>query len=93
MEVASLFNAYMPGYMDESYTNVDEYFGMSPAALAAELCEEIPDLPFPAYFTDIGQIFQTDAIGPYFVDGGDLDTVLTEATQKAQEQLEYLRGE
>ena len=93
MEVASLFNAYMPGYSDESYTNVDEYFGMSPAALAAELCEQIPDLPFPAYFTDIGQIFQTDAIGPYFVDEGNLETVLDEATQKAQEQLDYLRGE
>ena len=62
-------------------------------ALAAQLCEEIPDLPFPAYFTDIGQIFQSDAVGPVFVDGKDMDSVLTEATDKAQKQLEFLRNE
>lgn len=93
MEVSTLFDAYMPAYTDESYTKTDEYFGMSPAALASELCSEIPELPFPAYFTDIGQIFQSDAIGPFFVDGKDLDTVLNEATEKAQKQLEYLRSE
>ena len=93
MEVSTLFDAYMPAYTDESYTKTDEYFGMSPAALAAQLCEEIPDLPFPAYFTDIGQIFQSDAVGPVFVDGKDMDSVLTEATDKAQKQLEFLRNE
>ena len=93
MEVSTLFDAYMPAYSDESYTKVDDYFGMSPAGLAGELCSEIPDLPFPAYFTDIGQIFQSDAIGPYFVDGKDMETVLNEATEKAQKQLEYLRNE
>lgn len=93
MEVSTLFDAYMPAYTDESYTKQDDYFGMSPASLAAELCSEIPDLPFPAYFTDIGQIFQSDAIGPYFVDGKDLETVLTEATEKAQKQLDFLRSE
>ncbi len=93
MEVSTLFDAYMPAYSDESYTAVDPYFGMSPAGLAGELCAEIPDLPFPAFFTDVGQIFQSDAVGPYFVDGKDLDTVLTEATQKAQKQLEFLRNE
>lgn len=93
MEVSTLFNAYMPAYTIDCYTAEDDYFGMSPAALAAELCSEIPDLPFPAYFTDIGQIFQSDAIGPVFVGGEDIDTVLTAATEKAQTQLEFLRGE
>lgn len=93
MEVSTLFNSYMPAYGIDCYTAEDEYFGMSPAALAAELCAQIPDLPFPAYFTDIGQIFQSDAIGPVFVGGGDVDTVLTAATEKAQTQLEFLRGE
>ena len=93
MEVSTLFNAYMPAYSIDCYTAEDEYFGMSTAALAPELFSEIPDLPFPAYFTDIGQIFQSDAIGPVFVDGKDIDTVLTAATEKAQTQLEFLRGE
>lgn len=93
MEVSTLFDAYMPAYTDESYTKADDYFGMSPAGLAAELCAQIPDLPFPACFTDIGQIFQSDAIGPYFVDGKELESVLKEATDKAQKQLDFLRSE
>lgn len=93
MEVSTLFNAYMPAYGIDCYTAVDEYFGMSTAAKASELCSEIPALPFPAYFTDIGIIFQNEAIGPYFVGGGDLDEVLNAATEKAQAQLEFLRGE
>lgn len=93
MEVSTLFDAYMPAYDIECYTAEDEYFGMSPAAMASELCAEIPDLPFPAYFTDIGIIFQNEAIGPYFVGGGDLDAVLDAATEKAQAQFEFLKGE
>lgn len=92
MEVSTLFDSYMPAYTDSSYTDVNEYFGMSPAKLASELCAEIPELPFPAYFTDIGQVFQESAVGPYFVDGGDIDEVLDAATQKAQKQLDFLRN-
>lgn len=93
MDVSTLFDSYMPAYTDASYTDPSDYFGMSPAALASELCAQIPDLPFPAYFTDIGQIFQEKAIGPYFVDGGDINSVLDAATEQAQKQLEFLRSE
>lgn len=91
MNVSGLFDSYIPSYQDESYKTVSDYFGISPAQFAASVSTEIPELPFPAYFTDIGQIFQTNAIGQYFLEKGDLDKVLNDATAAAQKQLDFLK--
>ncbi|MCE5342602.1 MAG: extracellular solute-binding protein [Eubacteriales bacterium] len=93
MSVSTLFDAYIPSYQDPSYTNTDDYFGMSVAQFATTVCGEIPTLPFPAYFTDVGVVFQNEAIGQYFIDGGDLNAVLDAATASAQSQLEFLKSE
>lgn len=93
MSVSTLFGSYIPAYSDPSYTAVDDYFGISVAQFATQVCSEIPELPFPAYFTDIGLVFQNEAIGQYFIDGGDLETVLNDATATAQNQLDFLKSE
>lgn len=92
MKVSTLFDAYIPAFKDPSYTDVDEYFGLSVAQFATTVCEEIPTLPFPAYFTDVGVVFQNEAIGQYFINGGDMETVLNDATAVAQAQYEFLKG-
>jgi lactose/L-arabinose transport system substrate-binding protein len=63
MSVSTLFDSYIPSYSDPSYTAVDDYFGMSVAEFATQVCSEIPELPFPAYFTDIGTVFRTKPSG------------------------------
>ena len=90
MEVSTLFDSYMPAFTDPSYTAVDDYFGLSVAQFATTVCDEIPDLPFPAYFTDVGVTFQNEAIGQYFINGGDMEEVLNAATEVAQSQYDFL---
>lgn len=91
MEVSNLFNSYVPSYEDPSYKQVDDYFGLSTAEWAANHSSEIPPLPFPAYFTDVFDMFR-NACGPYFLENKDVHETLQETTAAAQAQYDLLVG-
>lgn len=80
------FQAYKPFYEADCYKEVDEYFGIAIGETFSQWVDS-PEINFGPYFTDVATGL-TQAIGEIFVNGTDIETALTAATETAQRAVD-----
>lgn len=79
------FQAYKPFYEADCYKEMDSYFGVALGETFAQWVDS-PEIEFGAYFTDVATGL-TQAIGEIFVNGTDIESALSSATETAQRAI------